>query len=138
MKGLGLRLGLSSRGPSGPSYGPELITNGDFSAGGTGWITGGGWTISGGQAVGATATDQVAQIPVFTVGQTYRVTFDYTMSSGSGLRIDDGVTNHPTGALAASGSVVLEFVADGVDFRLEADNAAFTGTVDNISAKRVL
>ena len=68
------------------NLGPELVTNGDFSGGTTGWTLGTGWAVGGGVATytpggGLTAIQQNISI---TAGKTYLVTITVVSNSGSG------------------------------------------------------
>lgn len=119
----------------GASAGPELVVNGSFTSGAS-WTAIGGWSISGGQAVGTGASDSLTQTGILVSGRPYTATFDYTMSSGSRLRINSGGVFFVSPLLGASGSVSINFVAGGADLIIQADNALFTGTLDNVSVKQ--
>jgi hypothetical protein len=121
------------------ALGSEKIVNGDF-ASGANWSATGGWTISGGQAVATGAGDRLLQSGILTVGRTY--TFKLTMTGSAGVAFR--IRNNIGGANVYSGSIGLPqlktgtFVADGPDFMIEASDALFTGTVDNVSVKEVI
>lgn len=80
--------------------GPELVSNGDFSSGSTGWTLGTGWSVSSGVAsvvAPGTTTDLSASITL-TAGRTYRVSCtisNYTAGS---------ITPRFTGGTSAIGS----------------------------------
>lgn len=69
----------------------SLVTNGDFSSGGTGWtvtpaLVGSYFNFSGGQAnFGALSSydDEISQTISTVVGQTYQITFDLITSGGA-------------------------------------------------------
>ena len=63
------------------SLGPELVTNGDFSGGATGWSVGTNWTISEGFASHATGADGYLIQSIsgkVVVGKTYKITSVFT------------------------------------------------------------
>jgi len=139
MIGLGLGLGLTGQnGPSGPSYGPELISNGDFSAGGTGWPANAGWTFSGGTAnCDGSGGANCFQFGVLPTGQLCRITIDVARTSGT-VQIAFGSVLVAT--INASGSYAFTGTPDSDDtlaIKSKADDG-FLGSVDNVSVKRVL
>lgn len=119
-------------------YNSNTVANGTFDTS-TGWTTGSNVTIAAGVVTTASATSIVYQTNVLTVGQTYTVSFDYTRTSGSVLRITNGTVNgtnivYTSGALGASGTVTATFVATGTALSIEASGSSFTGTIDNVVA----
>ena len=104
------------------------------------------WTLGTGVAITAshiqaTAASVIAYENVgLIVGGTYTVSFDYTMTSGSGLRIGTGASTNQnifySTALASSGTVSTTFtVANVVNasyFMVEATGSVFSGTIDNV------
>ena len=61
------------------TLGNDIIANGDFSNGSTGWTLDTGITISGGQANFATTSNQqLQQVTTFTAGKTYKITLTVT------------------------------------------------------------
>ena len=72
--------------------GSELVTNGDFSSGTTGWSereTGGTFTVSGGQATLAYSTGAASwqnTVSGLTAGKTYTLSFDLVSASSSGVQ----------------------------------------------------
>jgi hypothetical protein len=101
--------------------------------------TGVTWNSGTGTATATGATD-IVRWPANTlvIGQAYQVTFNYTMTVGSKIRVNTGATNGAnigatSAVLGASGSVTLQFVASAnTYFGLEADTANFTGTISAI------
>jgi hypothetical protein len=118
----------------------NVITNGDFSAGSTGWTPlYGGITISGGQCNSSGGIQILTQNVPFTTGQVYNFHFDYTMTAGARLRVTNGNVNQQnvvwtSNSLGPSGTLQGSFTAVGPYFSIEADGAIFTGTIDNIFA----
>jgi hypothetical protein len=59
--------------------GVELVTNGDFSAGATGWTLTGGWSVSGGTAQNSGTLGSITQtVGTLTIGKSYVATFNCT------------------------------------------------------------
>lgn len=120
-----------------PFYGPERITNGDFSQGATGWTAGSGATIANGAVVCSDVDNFLYQDNVFVVGKRYRITFDVRFISGNQLRLSgatalDGGTQRFT---TATGQKVAIVIATGTTLGIEAEFATFSGTVSNISVR---
>jgi hypothetical protein len=134
-------VGLMLDKSQGLVLGSELVTNGDFSGGSTGWTITSGWTITGGQAVAASTSGSVYGGAVTSVsGRWYRVDFDVVSYTSGALRITVGgnFTTYAelTGAAMAAGrkSVLVlggATTARGVEFY----GGAVTATIDNISVK---
>ena len=135
------------------SYGTELVTNGDFSDGSTGW-TGSDWTISSGQATvtGTGVNKNLYGTPTSNavVGKLYQLSYEVITSSvvngsfragaysgasffgGSFLSLPVSVGTHKVnfiGAPSGAGSVL--------DFWLYASASSGTLTIDNVSVKEV-
>ena len=69
-----------------PYLGSELVTNGDFSSGSTGWTLESGWSISGGLATHSGTTSNLISSATLVNGKTY--VFEFLINS-----IADGVCN---------------------------------------------
>jgi hypothetical protein len=98
------------------------------------WTIFAGVTISGGILTASNATNICQQTPVLTVGQTYNFSFNYNKTGGSKLRIEDG-SGFPyiSGVLSnGAGTLSGSFVACGTTFRIGADTASYSGTIDDI------
>lgn len=117
----------------------ELAPNGNFSSD-TGWVKGTGWSITGGEAVGASVpsgsggrllVDGLSAVS----GRWYSVTFTVTVTSG-GIGVYCGGSS---GVARSSSGTYVELIQSngtaGIGF--ERRNADFTGTVDNVSVKEV-
>lgn len=116
--------------------GPELVTNGAFTAG-TDWTLGAGWTIGSGVATKTAVTAaELSQAVSLTTGRAYELTYTMTRTAGTLTpRITGGTTVNFTARTAGgtytqivstvTGNTTLEFSAD----------ALFVGTVDNVTLK---
>jgi hypothetical protein len=123
-----------------PAYeqlGSELVANGDF-ASATGWTAETGWSIGSGVAtkVVSGANANLFQDIGIVAGRTYRVTYTLTYSAGGFQMIIGGTAST---VKLASGTYTDYIVAGSSNLRVSAfGNAAFAGTIDNISVKEVL
>jgi hypothetical protein len=121
--------------------GSELVTNGDFAGGATGWSST-SWVISGGVATITNALDSLVQNVTFTAGRTYSVTYTLSGFSGTGAfrpRFFGGTTVTGT-SVSANGTYTeyLTAVSGNNQLAIANTTATCTGTVDNISVREVL
>ncbi len=114
----------------------DLVPNGGF-ASGTGWGLGTGWSITGGKAVAtagtASALSTTAPIAV-TAGKTYRLGTDITPLTSGTLTPRIGVVDIGA-AWSTAGTKSLLFVAPASGVLNLYKDAAFAGSVDNVSIK---
>ena len=134
-------VGLMLDKSQGLVLGPELVTNGDFSGGSTGWTVPAGWTITGGGAVATATNGSLLGGGVTTVsGRTYRVDFDVVSYTSGVLYITVGgnFSGNPslTGAAMAAGRKTVYVTAGASSSRgVEFYGGTVTATIDNISVK---
>ena len=120
----------------------ELVTNGDFATD-SDWVKSGGATISGGQAniVGdGTSFTSIVQYSIFTIGKKYEVSVDVTISSGLGLKFQDGANNENIGFATTSGTYVFYFTGtSSADFVIgrRTGGTAFNSSVNNVSIREI-
>lgn len=122
--------------------GPELVTNGDFSGGSTGWTVGAGWSISGGVAAGSAGGggDLVSVGSGGTAGKSYCVTFTVTVYTSGLCRVLYG--NTPVYNVGANGAgdvktfslIVTSTNADQLKIW---NYGNFVGSIDNISVREI-
>jgi hypothetical protein len=123
--------------------GDELVVNGDFATDSY-WTKSGGATISGGQAniVGdGTSFTNIIQHSIFTIGKKYKVSVDVTISSGLGLKFQDGANNENIGFATTSGTYVFYFTGtSNANFVIgrRTGGTAFNSSVNNVSVKEAL
>lgn len=142
MSRIGAVIGVGASGSNGvkEALGAELITNGDFSNGATGWTVEAGWTITGGKAV----ADGTGAVPTSLIqgagaanSTTYRLTFDVSGYVSGTLDVVVGTVNLPD--VTSNGTYSVDFTTaatqNGVLF-LQA--YTFIGEVDNVSLREIL
>jgi hypothetical protein len=125
----------------------ELMTNGNMGAS-TGWATGTGWSIAAGvaTAVAGSGSNLSQDISAWAEGgRTYILTFDLTRTAGSltvNINAGDPAASTTVGdassAISLSGSYsrIFRMPATPSDILFTKD-AAFAGTIDNVSVKIV-
>lgn len=119
-----------------PTLGNELFVNGSFATD-TNWAKGVGWTISGGVGVGTaiSATAHLTQ-SIRPDLKPYVMTFDIVTQTAGVLQTRDSGSNGSgfttTGAKSAS-----RFPSQNGLAGLTGNVSAWTGTVDNLSAKQI-
>ena len=136
----GQTVGLMLDKSQGLVLGSELVTNGDFSGGSTGWSDiSGAWAVTGGvlqgTSVGASAYGPYSNGTGVVAGLFYSVTFTLTVASGG---LFARVGNEQSAAYTSSGTYtrIFQAVTTGVTvFQVRATGAGFTGTIDDISVK---
>lgn len=123
---------------------PELLTNGDFASGGSGWTYDGAWTFVGGTAaVTDTAVNYLSQSIAFVNSASYTVTYTVvSISAGSSIRAAfSGFSGNNNGTSRTSAGTYTETItASGspIDFVMEFTPSGLGGsaTIDNVSLKR--
>lgn len=122
------------------TLGSELVTNGDFSGGSTGWTANAGWTISGGQAASSATSTSLFNGFTSVSGQVYRVAFDVVSYTSGTLSITVGANYTTNAALTGlSPGRYVVYVAAGTNNTrgVEFYGGMVTATVDNVSARAV-
>ena len=119
-----------------PTFGSELVTNGDFATD-SDWTIESTWTISGGAANGNGAngsTQELKQTYVNTIGKIYKATFEVLnyVSGTVGFWQGSGISVIPR---SANGTYTEYFTATSTEIRFRGTN--FYGSIDNVSVKEV-
>lgn len=119
---------------AGKAVGPELVTNGDFSAGSAGWSVPAGWSIASGVCTATSTSASFKQIATpCTAGKFYLVEFDWNHAGGI-LYVRVGVGAAATFTTSGRKSAVL--LAAGIQ-GFEAYGGAVSGVLDNISVREL-
>jgi hypothetical protein len=125
------------------AVGAELVTNGDFSNGTTGWVVGGGSapfnvTLTGGFAAfaGSASFVNAGNTLSATVGQTYLVSYSVASRTAGGVRVAVGGATGTQRSVAGDYSEYLTATTTGA-FLIQDTAGTFVGSVDNISVKQV-
>jgi hypothetical protein len=125
----------------GLALGAELVVNGDFSGGSTGWSLGAGWAVTGGAAVfsgNATGTDLVSTVGLPVIGKTYRVTVTQAWTSGGQARAIYGGVFFDIPAASGTYTFFMTASASAEDkFRFRALVGASVFSLDNISVREL-
>ena len=115
----------------------EMVTNGSFTGGSTGWTLNTGWTYSANAVSHSSGTGVMSQTLSVVQGRTYRLIFDLTRTAGD-------LTVTLTNATGTSGALIASATGVAVTFKATATGSAvltftpstdFAGTVDNVSVK---
>ena len=134
-------VGLMLDKSQGLVLGVELLNNGDFSQGATGWTLGASAAITGGALV-ITSAPQFEYVAtsspsIGTAGKFYSYTF--TISNYSAGSIGVYFYNNTGHVFSANGTytvIVQKTDVGGIRLRSQS-STAFTGTIDNISVKEL-
>lgn len=121
--------------------GPELVTNGDFSAGATGWEPGTGWAITGGQLVATAAAQDTATRStgdIVVAGKRYDIQLTCTAFTAGGwkLLLEGGV--NVFGDMVAAGKFRATALATVTGSIYVWTNSALTASFDNISVRELI
>lgn len=121
--------------------GPELVPNGDFSGGATGWNLGVGWTVAGGELVATAAAPNTftqSQAAVIVAGQTYMVSVTCSAyTAGSWKFLFEGGAN-AVGDRSAAGTFTGIATATASGSIYIWANSELTANFDNLSVRRIL
>jgi len=118
-----------------PTYGSELVTNGDFATD-SDWNKGANWTISGGTANRtANATSNISQVISGISGKKIQVVFtvsNYGGSGGVGASANGNDYNENSG----NGTFTEQITPTSDNLYIRA-SYAFVGSIDNVSVKEI-
>ena len=129
--------------PATATFGVELVTNGDFSAGATGWIVapGGTGSVTGGQAVitdsGAASNVLLRQVVATVAGRLYRITYNVVSTNQNTAAYLGSVLG---ASIAGTGTRTFYLVAAANNANLEIVCATVNGivTIDNVSVREIV
>jgi hypothetical protein len=126
-----------NQNPAAASLGGELVTNGDFSSGSTGWALGTDWTVSGGFAsrgADATASNLTGGSGVV-AGRLYQVTWT---QSAQTVAVYLGTVLGPLVSNTASAGTYTRFVLATVDGGVVFRGNGAISSIDNVSVREVI
>ena len=119
------------------ALGSELVTNGSFDDGSTGWTLQSGWTIANGKANSVASTGAIYQSSTYDSSKKYKVTYTISDYVGGALRISwgnaAGTTNSGNGTFTDIISPTI-----GANIIYMAAVGFFSGSIDNVSVKEYL
>lgn len=119
-----------------PSVGSELIVNGGFTGGGTGWSTeGSGWSFAGDVAVATDATGNIVQ-SVGELGHWYQITYTIVSRTGGAFqkKFGSGFVGPVHTAVATYTETGVVATTTGVGIAI---SGVTNGTVDDVSLKEL-
>lgn len=128
----------------GITLGSELVTNGTFANGLTGWTNGGSWTASNGGATLDYDTTTLSQAITLTPGAQYRVSYTVSNAGGSSydqIRIGFSGGTAVNGAVRSGNGVYVETLTAATGNNtlvLTPQGAAYAGTINNVSVQCIL
>ena len=113
------------------AYGSELVVNGDFSEGDTGWTIEAVWTISGGAAHGngANGSSQELKQAILEVGKTYE--FSYEIRN----RVSGSVELLNSGLGSTFSNQVYTSIGIATSTELRFRPSSFNGDIYNVSVR---
>lgn len=134
-------VGLALDTSRGLALGPELVTNGDFSAGNTGWTRSlPSWDAASGKMVNdgtnSATTASVQQAGVVSAGKTYRIAFDLICTSGS-ANLWLAASQLVKANISASGRVSFTVLASVTGSLFIEANISSVLSIDNISVREI-
>lgn len=114
--------------------GGDVIANGNFDTD-TDWNKGGGWTITGGNAVANATVFNLDQMSNLIIGETYDIIYTVLDYVSGSVRCRCGTTSGIS--RTANGTYEQTLVCGGdTTFRIDGQ-VAFTGKIDNVRAYKV-
>lgn len=121
--------------------GPELVTNGDFAAGNTGWTRSlPSWSATSGVMINdgtnTSTTASVQQAGVVSAGKTYRIVFDLVCTSGS-ANLWLAASQLVKANISTSGRVSFTVLASVTGSLFFEANISSVVSIDNISVKEL-
>ena len=120
------------------TYGPELVVNGDFSDGTTGWTFGSGITVVDGLSVfTSTPSTGGALQNIGVAGASYLIEFDLVSISSGGIAATAGGTNSTAYTSSGRYSTILKCGTTNDYVGVRASVAGTTAVIDNISVREI-
>jgi hypothetical protein len=125
-----------------PTLSAELVTNGDFSAGSTGWENafGGEWVISGGKAtlaVGADGSYLRTVSNILTSGKSYKAVITTSGGLDSNNKVTIYATSNTNQKAESDGTHTFYFTADNTSFRFLGVANDRPISIDSVSVKEI-
>jgi len=135
----GQPVGLMLDKSQGLALGPELVTNGDFSNGSTGWLLTSSAVVNGAlNCSSATSLNFAVGNISLVAGLTYQVAFTISNYTSGSIFLQFGVgANVSTPGFSGDGVWTAKLVAGvgNVELRMQCPGGGFVGTIDNITVK---
>lgn len=143
-KWLGQQISEFQARNAGATVGPELITNGDFSGGSTGWTVATGWSIANSEATFVGGTAEYLKWPSsIIVGKLYKFTFTIKSVSGTAPSVSVYMGQSPSlGTFVTPGTYTVYGVAiaGSLGFAIRGNNANVDAiiVIDSVSVREII
>ena len=123
-------------------YGGELVANGDFSDGATGWNLGTGWALVESKMTKVSGVNSSLRMTsvanTLTVGGSYEVSFSIEHTAGILDRVYLTGSSTQFLGITASGDYSYVLIADSTSLSARfISGSSFEGSIDNISVKEI-
>jgi hypothetical protein len=122
-------------GPTNPTLGAELVTNGDFAVDAN-WIKGGGWSIASGVAT-AVSGNNLTQSSILTANKYYRATITISSYTSGTLAVGTATGSLYVTVGSSTGTFSVFFMATDANFIVRGAGG-FSGSIDNISVREIV
>jgi hypothetical protein len=122
-----------------PEAGAELLTNGNFAAGSSGWSASAAWSFSGGTATRtAAAANNLAQAKTLAAGTWYLLAFDLVAVSAGTIAVSPGLAVNGIAKSTPQSSLdIVRPLTISANYFYFLPSDSFAGTVDNASLKNL-
>ena len=113
----------------------DVVVNGDMSSS-SGWTEGANWEITGNKAVANSATTDLSQAGILTLGKKYRVIYTISDYTSGTVRVETGSGTAGTERNAV-GTYIEDLICTTNTTLYLNGVSAFTGSIDNISVQEL-
>jgi len=118
------------------TLGSELVDNGGFTGSSSGWSLGTGWGYGTNNIVATSATtgQYLNQTLALTIGKTYILNIDVTITGGA---LDFQLGGSGAGVSLSSGHNAKQYIPSSIGAIYFMPQSTFSGTIDNVSVKEI-
>ncbi|MEM3490376.1 MAG: hypothetical protein QXO75_12100, partial [Nitrososphaerota archaeon] len=120
-----------------PTYGDNLIVNGDFSNGSQGWTVGEGWTITDQASHSTGYTQPLSQDISVTNGTTYQIEWTQTGATAGTLTFSIGSVSSRTISYWELTKTTITASGSGTQTFSITPSSDYNGSIDNITVRAI-